>query len=68
MIFTVSVFKRGKSGPVLTKVEEVLADRFVADDSISGIEFYNDNKSWRGKVTSTLVAFFPDHDWVIKAM
>ena len=66
MIFTVSVFKRGKSGPVITKVEEVLADRFVTDDNLDGVEFYNDDKSWRGRITSTLVAFLPGHDWIIK--
>ena len=73
MIFKVSVFKRGKSGPVITEVAEVLADRFIVGGSdspftanVAGISFFNDERKFIGADTETLVAFLPGHDWVIK--
>ena len=68
MIFSVSVFKRGKSGPVISKVDDILADRFVVenDHSAFGVSFYNDDKKFMRDTQSTLVAFLPGHDWIIK--
>lgn len=68
MIFHVSVLKRGKSGPGLVQVGEVMADDFNANEYPQGTsyDFYVIEEKWFRKPTAALVAHYPVGEWVVE--
>jgi len=68
MIFHVSVLKRGKSGPGLVQVGEVMADEFETWTLNEGTtyDFFVVEDHWFRKPTRTLVAHYPVGEWVVE--
>lgn len=68
MVYKVSVFKRGKSGPELVEVANVTADDFTPDDDF-GASFWRHTLNYFTKDVHTLVAHFPpaeDTSWIVE--
>ena len=71
MIYKVSVLHPTKSGPELSDVTNIAADRFTPNDDGS-ISFWNDESRFLSADRSTLVAYLPflpegEHSsWVIE--